>query len=159
MKDVRLPPHEAASFCSEQDRVPDSGTSNLTKHDRQAIESVNKSISVSDLPAPCMKQAICGPETSPFILQGSGISGKIGPSETSESYFAGPLEIIIEIAGSRSYSYHIEWLSEEEADKTRGLGFVIDIEAVNEITLDEYNPLYVTSRGAILRLSWTSKIC
>lgn len=161
LKDVRLPPHEAASFCSEQDRVPDSGTSNLAKHDRGDMELVNKSITVpapSDSPAPCMQQAICEREICPIILQGSGISGKMGPGQMSESYSAGPLEIIIEeIAGAKSYSYHIEWLREEDADKMREVGFVIDIEAVNEITLGEYNPLYVAARGAILRLSWTSK--
>ncbi|PLB47584.1 hypothetical protein P170DRAFT_409773 [Aspergillus steynii IBT 23096] len=132
LKDVGLTPHETTSFRPEQDRAPDSGTSKVSNHDCQVVESVDKS--------------------------SSGVFGNISPSEMSKLYSAGPLEIIIEgLAGSRSVSYHIEWLGEEETSKTREVGFLVDIEDIDEITLDGYNPLYVTIRGAILRLSWTSE--
>lgn len=70
----------------------------------------------------------------------------------SESYFAGPLGITIEeITGPRSYSQQANGLVKKR-QKRREVCFVTDIKTANVITLDEYNPLYVTTRGAISRL-------
>ncbi|RAL12831.1 nucleic acid/nucleotide deaminase domain-containing protein [Aspergillus homomorphus CBS 101889] len=136
-------------------------SSKVSNYECQVMKSVNKSVTVSnpsDIPGPCSQQASCELQSSSIILQGSGVFGNSGPSGKSKLYSAGPLEIIVEgLTGSRSVSYHIEWLGEEEANKTREVGFIVDIENIDEITLDGHNPLYVTARGAILRLSWTSE--
>ncbi|GAQ08746.1 hypothetical protein ALT_6067 [Aspergillus lentulus] len=153
------PAHETASFQPELNQDPDPGESTGSVKRSECTERTN---SVSDLPdksASCITEANPGPESNAIILQGSGISGSVGPKETSEPYSAGPMEIVVEdIAGSSSHSYRIEWLDDKETKKTREGALLIDVEEIEEeITLCEHNPLYMTARGAILRLSWTSE--
>lgn len=152
--DAGLPAHETASFQPELNQTPDR---------RESMGSVKRSECtnfVSDQPdASCIEEAYPEPEKNSTILQGSRIFGNVGPKETSEPYSAGPLEIVIEsITGSSSHSYCIEWLDDREAKEAREKALLIDVEEINEeITLCEQNPLYMTARGAILRLSWTSE--
>ncbi|PKX96418.1 nucleic acid/nucleotide deaminase domain-containing protein [Aspergillus novofumigatus IBT 16806] len=136
------PAHETASFQPELNRDPDP---------RESMGSVKRS--------ECANSVSGRPDNNSIILQGSGIFGSVGPKETSEPYSAGPLEIVVEdIAGSSSHSYRIEWLDDKETRKARGEALLIDVEEIEEeITLCEHNPLYMTARGAILRLSWTSE--
>ncbi|EDP50991.1 conserved hypothetical protein [Aspergillus fumigatus A1163] len=131
--DAGLPAHETASFQPELNQTPDR---------RESMGSVKRS------------------ECTNFVSdQPDKIFGNVGPKETSEPYSAGPLEIVIEsITGSSSHSYCIEWLDDREAKEAREKALLIDVEEINEeITLCEQNPLYMTARGAILRLSWTSE--
>lgn len=154
--DAGPPAHETASFQPELNQTPDR---------RESMGSVKRSECtnfVSDQPdksASCIEEAYPEPEKNSTILQGSRIFGNVGPKETSEPYSAGPLEIVIEsITGSSSHSYCIEWLDDREAKEAREKALLIDVEEINEeITLCEQNPLYMTARGAILRLSWTSE--
>jgi hypothetical protein len=153
------PAHETASFQPELNQDPDPRESTGSVKRSECTECTN---SVSDLPdksASCIGEANPGPESNLIILQGSGIFGRVGPKETSEAYSAGPLEIVVEdIAGSSSHSYRIEWLDDKETKKARGEALLIDVEEIEEeITLCEHNPLYMTARGAILRLTWTSE--
>ncbi|KAH1298372.1 hypothetical protein KXX11_007030 [Aspergillus fumigatus] len=131
--DAGPPAHETASFQPELNQTPDR---------RESMGSVKRS------------------ECTNFVSdQPDKIFGNVGPKETSEPYSAGPLEIVIEsITGSSSHSYCIEWLDDREAKEAREKALLIDVEEINEeITLCEQNPLYMTARGAILRLSWTSE--
>ncbi|KAF4166674.1 hypothetical protein CNMCM6936_006251 [Aspergillus lentulus] len=153
------PAHETASFQPELNQDPDP---NESKGSVKRLECTECTNSVSDLPdksASCITEANPGPESNAIILQGSGISGSVGPKETSEPYSAGPMEIVVEdIAGSSNHSYRIEWLDDKETKKAREGALLIDVEEIEEeITLCEHNPLYMTARGAILRLSWTSE--
>ncbi|GFF64624.1 hypothetical protein IFM47457_00753 [Aspergillus lentulus] len=153
------PAHETASFQPELNQDPDP---NESKGSVKRLECTECTNSVSDLPdksASCITEANPGPESNAIILQGSGISGSVGLKETSEPYSAGPMEIVVEdIAGSSNHSYRIEWLDDKETKKAREGALLIDVEEIEEeITLCEHNPLYMTARGAILRLSWTSE--
>ncbi|KAF4205058.1 hypothetical protein CNMCM8927_006572 [Aspergillus lentulus] len=153
------PAHETAFFQPELNQDPDPGESTGSVKRSECTECTN---SVSDLPdksASCITETNPGPESNSIILQGSGISGSVAPKETSEPYSAGPMEIVVEdIAGSSSHSYRIEWLDDKETKKAREGALLIDVEEIEEeITLCEHNPLYMTARGAILRLSWTSE--
>jgi hypothetical protein len=153
------PAHEAASFQPELNQDPDPRESTGSVKRSECTECTSSVFDLPDKSASCIREANRGPESNSIILQGSGIFGRVGPKETSEPYSAGPMEIVIEdIAGSSSHSYRIEWLDDKETKNAREEALLIDVEEIEEeITLCEHNPLYMTARGAILRLTWTSE--
>ncbi|KAL4877426.1 hypothetical protein BJY04DRAFT_222175 [Aspergillus karnatakaensis] len=91
-------------------------------------------------------------------------SGQLAPEGISPVFKAGslhPLEIQIEHAtGSRNIQYQIEWISGEEVNKVQEKGYmplVVDAERLESIVhVHEQNMLYLTTKGAVVRISWIS---
>ncbi|RAL06558.1 nucleic acid/nucleotide deaminase domain-containing protein [Aspergillus homomorphus CBS 101889] len=92
------------------------------------------------------------------INQGHKLREAVGPNGTCGPLFAGPFKITIE-AGSSSHTVEIEWLSNMDTETAHETALLINVEEIHgEMTLDD-NPLYMTARGKVLRLSWRNDGC
>ncbi|PYI36394.1 hypothetical protein BP00DRAFT_483567 [Aspergillus indologenus CBS 114.80] len=92
------------------------------------------------------------------INQGHKLRETVGPNGTCGPLFAGPFKITIE-AGSSSHTVEIEWLSNMDTITAHETALLINVEEIHgEIALDD-NPLYMTARGKVLRLSWRNDGC
>jgi hypothetical protein len=93
-----------------------------------------------------------------ILLQGTKRDDFVGPTETTELYSAGPLEIQIEGAEeSANLIYNIGWLDNGEARNAleKCPSLFVDAECLaEEITLCQNNIMYITAKGTVLKVSW-----
>ncbi|RDW70527.1 nucleic acid/nucleotide deaminase domain-containing protein [Aspergillus mulundensis] len=106
------------------------------------------------------------------MAQNLEVTGDLAPGTSSDVYRAGPLQIEIEHAtGVRHITYRLQWLGVEEAmpiqAHAQGNGSIptstplVDAEnlgpgSAGTVSFSGQNSLYVTAKGAVLRINWTA---